>query len=197
MNHEVDASVRRGCLCRGRRSMLGVALAPAGVMLLQACAGLARPGGPAVAGTGAPVRHEPSAAEIRTEQAQRPRAQDAISARNESLLDTYWRLIELGERPVVANRQQREPHLILHREASRVSAYGGCNRLSGSYRLAQERLTFGKLVSTRMACEPGLRQEAGFAAVLAACAAWRVAGPHLELFDEAGRRVARFEVRHL
>jgi heat shock protein HslJ len=144
-----------------------------------------------------PVRDEPSAAEIHAEQTQGRDAPEAISARDESLLDTYWKLIELGGQAVVTEGQRREPHLILHREGSRVSAHGGCNRLAGSYRLNQERLTFGKLIATRMACEPGFRQEARFTAALAACAAWRVQGPFLELLDEAGKSLARFEVRHL
>lgn len=143
-----------------------------------------------------PARTEPSAAEIRAEQTRAGSGRQG-AMRDESLLDTYWKLVEVGGRPVVAQGQQREPHLILHRDGSRVSAHSGCNRLTGSYRLADEKLSFGSLSSTRMACNPAYRQEPAFSAALAACVRWRVQGQYLELFDEAGLRVARFEVRHL
>jgi copper homeostasis protein (lipoprotein) len=134
---------------------------------------------------------EPSAAEVRE------RDKSQADVHDEVLLDTYWKLVELRGEPVVVGEAQREPHLILHREGTRVSGYGGCNRLAGSYRLAGDRLAFGRLAGTRMACRGGFEDEEEFAAALAASVAWRIEGEHLELFDERGTRVARFAVRHL
>jgi heat shock protein HslJ len=183
----------------GPRRARRVAAAAAWLLLLGACRMMdPLPAAPS-AGSQAevPVRSEPSAAEIRAGQAPGRGAQAGVAPRDEPLLDTYWKLVELGGRPVVLQGQQREPHLILHREGSRVSGHGGCNRLNGSYKLAQAQLSFGNLVSTRMACTDGFRQEPAFTAALAACASWRVQGEHLELFDRSGARLARFEVRHL
>lgn len=39
-------------------------------------------------------------------------------------------------------------------QANRISGNGGCNRYFGSYTLTNDRINFGPLGSTRMACEP-------------------------------------------
>lgn len=212
MEHQVFDAPAEGRPQGRRRRMLRMAVVPAGLLVLQACGRLAMerrpagetgpggagiPAGPAGAGTGVPVRDEPSAAEIRSDEAWASGGRNGAFGRNESLLDTYWKLIELGGAPVAAHQNQREPHLILYRTDRRASAHGGCNRLTGTYSLARDRLVFGRLVSTRMACTWGVSYEAGLSAALSACAAWRVEGPILELLDAAGSRVARFEVRHL
>ena len=172
----------------------------AGLVVCTACALIpaqdARPGAEAPAAPIA-VHAEPSAAEIRAREAKMREAPGAAALPEESLLNTYWKLVTLRGAPVVAGEQQREPHLILHREGNRVSAHGGCNRLAGGYTLAGQRLAFGPLVGTRMACRGGFQDEAGFAAALEASASWRIDGQYLELYDQAGERLARFEVRHL
>lgn len=116
---------------------------------------------------------------------------------SESLENTYWKLVRLNGEPVEVQDNRREPHLVLHAEGTRVAGATGCNRLMGSYRLAGERLTFGQLASTRMACLDGMQTEQAFLAALEKTANWRVLGEHLALYDARGARLARFEVRHL
>lgn len=108
---------------------------------------------------------------------------------------TYWRLTHLGGQPVPIAPQQREPHLILDPQSRRVSGSGGCNRLFGGYELEGERLVFGQLATTRMACLDGMETEAAFLSALGTVRTWRIAGPHLDLFDDRGGLVARFEAR--
>jgi copper homeostasis protein (lipoprotein) len=114
-----------------------------------------------------------------------------------SLENTYWKLARLGEVPIRVATEQREPHLILKSESRRVSGSGGCNRLIGSYELAGGRLTFGQLATTQMACQEGMDTEAAFMVALETVRTWRIAGQHLEMFDDAGQLVARFEARAL
>lgn len=200
---------RAGYLRIARQGTLAVACA----LLLGGCAlgsGKGVGEGAGQTGTspshgGVPVRVEPSAAEVRAEVNAEAKAGESGSGdgrggapgHEETLLDTYWKLVEAGGRPVSAGERQHEPHLILHRAQNRVSVHGGCNRLSGSYQLAGERLTFGGLAGTKMACRVGLEDEARFVAALAAGAAWRITEQTLDLLDAGGGRVARFEVRHL
>ncbi len=55
----------------------------------------------------------------------------------------------------------------LRLEGGRVQAFGGCNRMAGSYTLAADRLTVGALMGTMMACaEPEMRVESAFGKVL-------------------------------
>jgi putative lipoprotein len=114
-----------------------------------------------------------------------------------TLENTYWKLIRLGAAAVVVGESQREPHLILHPDNNRVSGSGGCNRLTGTYTLEGNRLTFAQIAGTMMACPSGMDQERSFHDALGLAATWRVEGERLELFDASGKAIARFESRYL
>lgn len=110
---------------------------------------------------------------------------------------TYWKLMTLRGEPVIVASRQREPHFILQLPQRRLAGSGGCNRLAGGYTLEGERLSFSRAASTMMACTEGMAQERAFLDVLAATARWRIEGERLELFDEQGTPLARFESRYL
>ena len=110
-----------------------------------------------------------------------------------SLENTYWKLVVLRGQPVIATDRGREPHVILQAAQHRVTGSGGCNRLAGGYTLAGERITFGRTAGTMMACAEGMEQERAFLDALAVVARWRVDGQRLELIDERGDVLARFE----
>jgi heat shock protein HslJ len=110
---------------------------------------------------------------------------------------TYWRLVVLGNEPVAAAEKRREAHFILHLADKRVSGSGGCNRLAGSYKLEGDRLTFGKIAATMMACPQGMETERNFLAALQKVSKPRIARQQLELLDSSGSVVARFEAVHL
>jgi uncharacterized lipoprotein YbaY/heat shock protein HslJ/uncharacterized lipoprotein NlpE involved in copper resistance len=115
----------------------------------------------------------------------------------EPLENTYWKLTRLGDSAVTVASQQREPHLILNPKSRRVGGSGGCNRLTGSYELNGDTLTFGQMAGTMMACLQGMDTEKAFLQALGQVKKWKIAGQHLELFDAAGKLVARFEARHM
>ena len=114
----------------------------------------------------------------------------------ESLENTYWKLVELGGAPVTVV-PQAEPHLILNSLTGQVGGSGGCNRLSGGYELNGDRLRLDRIVTTMMACEEGMETEQMFLNELGRVSGWRIAGQQLELLDDAGEVVARFEARHM
>jgi heat shock protein HslJ len=126
-----------------------------------------------------------------------PRADSATAQQEAStrpaLENTYWKLIRLGDQPVQVAAGQREPHMILQSESRRIGGSGGCNRLIGGYELEGERLIFGQLATTRMACPEGMDTEVGFVVALEKVRSWRITGQHLELFDDAGQLLARLE----
>ena len=111
----------------------------------------------------------------------------------ESLTNTYWKLIWLGDTPVMPLENQREAHLVLHTEARRAAGFAGCNRFTGTYDLEGAELHFGPLASTRMACAEGMDVEQGMHEALHATRGWNIIGRHLELNDESGALLARFE----
>jgi heat shock protein HslJ len=71
-----------------------------------------------------------------------------------NLTEKYWKLVELDGQPIAfGDHQQREAHLILKEEDSRVQGHSNCNSFSGTYELSEvHRIRFSPLASTKMAC---------------------------------------------
>ena len=106
---------------------------------------------------------------------------------------TEWRLVRLGDAAVTAN-DLHQPHLALDRATRRMSGSGGCNRISGGYTLKGQKLTFGHVMSTMMACDGVMDTEQNFLKALGEVKRWKIAGRQLTLMDGSGKAVAVFEV---
>jgi heat shock protein HslJ len=96
------------------------------------------------------------------------------SQARETIADRDWQLVQIargaGGAPTVPSA--RPPSLRLDSKEGRASGFAGCNRFSGSYQLAGDRLTFGPLLSTKMACERGMDVEAAYLDALAKTGSW-------------------------
>jgi heat shock protein HslJ len=71
-----------------------------------------------------------------------------------------------------------------------VSGRGGCNRMAGQATISGDRITFGRIASTRMACAaPVMDQEGRFFAALSDVQTWRIepGTKNLILFDADGQ----------
>src|SRR5262245_14022392 len=77
-------------------------------------------------------------------------APQPAAAGGRPLEGTYWKAIELAGKTTPAQDPSREAHLQF--QAGRVSGSDGCNQLTGSYQLNGERVTFGQMAGTLMAC---------------------------------------------
>jgi heat shock protein HslJ len=68
-----------------------------------------------------------------------------------------------------------------------VSSTVGCNRIVGKPGIAGDRLRFGPMAATRMACPPPLdRLETAYLGALDAVRSWRIEATRLTLVDERG-----------
>ena len=107
------------------------------------------------------------------------------------ILNTYWRLTHLGETQVLPDTSSRQPHLRFY--GARASGSTGCNSIGGPYELNDDRLRFGLLIMTRMACveEPRNQQEQQFTAALGATDRYEITGDSLTFFAGTTAR-ARF-----
>ena len=111
------------------------------------------------------------------------------------LENMYWKLTRLEGRPVTVAAGAREPHLVLHPADGRVTGFGGCNRLTGGYQHDGDRLSFGRVAATMMACPDGMEQEHALLMALERVQTYRIDGRHLEMLDADGAVVLRFEER--
>lgn len=108
------------------------------------------------------------------------------------LVGTYWKLVRLAETAVLPIAEAREPHVVFNAEG-RLSGSDGCNRLMGGYEVEGRRIELSELATTMMACPQGMEQADQFRAALGRAATYRIAGSHLELYNDDGDLLARFE----
>jgi len=107
------------------------------------------------------------------------------------LQGTYWKAIELAGKSVPKQDPQHEAHLEFQAD-NRVSGSDGCNRIVGSFHLEGDRVTFGQMAGTQMACIHTEDIERGVRDALKNATRLTIEGDHLELFDAAGTRLAMF-----
>lgn len=115
---------------------------------------------------------------------------DAIPATDVALTDTYWKIVEVGGRPVDLSETMREPQLVLSGQDGQFAGSGGVNRLFGGFTVQGDSLTFSPVASTLMAGAPeAMQQEQAIVGALAKVHGYRIAGDHLTLLGEAGEPV--------
>ncbi len=105
------------------------------------------------------------------------------------LVGEQWTVTEVRGRPIT-----QSPPTMTFLRAGRVSGTTSCNRYSGPYRLGGEGLSFGPMVSTKMACvEPRMTQESAFLQALTTITRFEVstAGVLRLLADDGQAIVAR------
>ena len=124
---------------------------------------------------------------IGTARAQSPGGKPGTPA----LEGTYSRAVELAGRRISAPSPQREAHLEFQ-AADRLSGLDGCNRVTGSYTLKGDTVSFSQLAGTQMACVNTDETERAFRQAITSATRLARTGDRLELFDKTGKRVALF-----
>lgn len=99
---------------------------------------------------------------------------------------TTWSLSRIGPTSISAGTVQPSPHLVLDAGTKRASGSSGCNRFTGTYEIDGDRIAFGRMAGTRMACSRGMDIEQAFLAALEQAKAWNIAMGKLVLFDGNG-----------
>jgi copper homeostasis protein (lipoprotein) len=111
------------------------------------------------------------------------------------LENTNWKLTRLGSKSITVTTKQRELYSVLDSKTKRIAGFGGCNRFTATYQQNGDRLAFGKMAMTFMACPEAIETERDFVGVLEQARSWKILGDHLELFDSGGSFLARFRAR--
>lgn len=127
-----------------------------------------------------------------------PSEAEAMEATPAPLLNTYWKLHQIGNgQHVGAFDNQPEAHLVLQEGTGRFHGAGGCNRLQGSYSLDGRWLQLSAVTTTRMACAQGGRMEQVFLATLPKVNSYSIQGQKLLLSDADGQVLLRLEAVYL
>jgi heat shock protein HslJ len=116
------------------------------------------------------------------------------AAGTQALDGTYWRAVELAGTRISATDPQREAHLQFL-QAGRLSGSDSCNRMTGTYTLKGDVVTFGQRAGTQMACANTSDTERAFREAMMSATRLKRAGDRLELFDKSGKRVGLFAGR--
>ena len=121
-------------------------------------------------------------------------ALQATAAASVPLRQTYWKLVEVvDDAPVDAPAEgQAAAHLVLQRDAGRVSGSGGCNRFVGQYVQEGGQLRLSRMSASLRLCLAGGGSEPAFFQRLGAVAYYRQQGRTLELRGEDGTPLLRF-----
>jgi heat shock protein HslJ len=125
-----------------------------------------------------------------------PGAPPAETKTTAPLLDTHWKLTQLGELVIPMPQEAREIHFIMHSESQRVAGFSGCNQMMGAYVLDGSELKFEQIGGTLMACVSNMDLEPRFLRMFGKVASWKIDGQTLQLLDTDRKPLATFEARH-
>jgi len=118
---------------------------------------------------------------------------EVAQATPSTLLDTHWRLMQVGEVVVPNPAGSRQVYFSLQSQDSNVVGFSGCNRMFGRYVLAGELLKFDQLGGTKMFCDVRMELEQRFLAMFQYVSGWKIAGNTLTLLNSENGTVAAFE----
>ena len=108
---------------------------------------------------------------------------------------TAWTAVELAGMKVAAKSTAgNEPHLVFGNDG-RVSGADACNRLTGTYTLKGDGITFGELAGTRMFCAESDEVVQRFHSALKGTSRWKIVAGRLEFYGATGKPLAVFEQR--
>lgn len=113
------------------------------------------------------------------------------SATNKTLEGVSWRLGALTtvKGPQIPTGSSRP--VTTRFEAGQVSGFSGCNNFTGSYTIDGDRVTFGRLAATMMACpEPEMAFESAFHEAFSGTLRYSIRADQLSLITESGTVIA-------
>ena len=118
----------------------------------------------------------------------------ALAQTSRDLTGTEWRLVSLGPSGAEADVVPGTTVTLKFGEDGRASGSTGCNSYGGTYEIRGDRVTFGRLISTRRACldQNANQQEQRFLAALEAANRFRLSSDRLTILSDRGRNVLNF-----
>ena len=120
----------------------------------------------------------------------------ASSKPNASLENTYWRLSEMANKPVITPQNAKEVHIKFMAQEKRLQGFLGCNTLGGSYGLSGTNNIQIMAISTKMVCKDRMDIESFLVQALEKANTYKVDGEKLSLYADK-ILLAKFESVYL
>lgn len=117
------------------------------------------------------------------------------AAVGQKIENVRWVLVSLDGQPLPTTPGAM-PHFTLSTSGLRVTVFGGCNELVGTYRLNGQALEMLRGPRREMqVCAQDMERERAFLFALATTEQWAMEGQRLRLLDRLGAQVALLEAR--
>jgi copper homeostasis protein (lipoprotein) len=116
-----------------------------------------------------------------------------LSKANYDIVGKHWKLVELNGIAVqIDSSLNKQPEIIFYDENNKMTGNGGCNNISGSYKLGNtEHISFSNIISTQIACSNS-SLETKFLKVLSKVENYYVTYDQLVLCKTKSTPLARF-----
>lgn len=106
------------------------------------------------------------------------------AAQDKTLEGTTWKLAKMESIPATAINQETDFFTLEFNAAdTMVAGRTNCNRFFGKYELKGQKLSFGNLGMTRMAC-PDMQYEDAFVKMLDEVDSYAIEGSELKFYDD-------------
>lgn len=102
-----------------------------------------------------------------------------------------WELKEINGKSIDKTDFAKIPELNFTKEENRVSGNSGCNSMSGTYKIEEDKITFGPIAGTKMACEG--TGENQFTTAFNTVQKFKLQGKTLKLYDGIGNKALCFK----
>ncbi|MDP1687149.1 YbaY family lipoprotein [Hydrogenophaga sp.] len=117
------------------------------------------------------------------------------AAVGQKIENVRWVLVSLDGQPLPPTPGSM-PHFTLNTSGLRVTVFGGCNELAGTYRLNGQALEMLRGPRRQLqVCAQDMERERAFLFALATTEQWTMDGQRLRLLDRLGAQVALLEAR--
>lgn len=90
--------------------------------------------------------------------------------------DKKWLLVALPSQNIIPDtaKQSENLHFVLHKKDKKMTAFAGCNALSGQYTLTKNTISFSRVFKTEMYCEGKMKRENEFAKIFGTTVFWEI-----------------------
>lgn len=102
-----------------------------------------------------------------------------------------WELEQMHGESIDPGEFAKIPALNFDKAESRISGNSGCNSMSGSYTINEDKITFGPIAQTKMACQGA--GEGKFMTLFNSVQKFKLQGDKLNLYDGNGSKVLCFK----